>query len=402
MAKSIDIYGNEKRLKTAISTLKESKLNSEDKKDIKDFIDTMQAQGIKPIRLVKNVYVLKKLGLMKKIPYRKATKQDIIKIIGKIESNKDYAQWTKADFKIVLKRFFKWLKGNEEVYPEEVKWIKNKEPKNKLLPEELLTEEEIMKLVNAANHPRDKAFIFTLYESGARISEMLTLRIKHINFGEQVTWIMVNGKTGQRRIPLVAATPYLATWLNMHPLQKKPEAFLWTKIALRQQQGRSAEDEISYSTARKTLQKIFKKAKINKKFNPHLFRHSRATFLANHLTEAQLKELFGWVQSSDMASRYIHLSGRDVDNALLGVYGLRKKEEVNESKLKQRPCPRCKEGNPPNASYCFKCAAPLDVPTVQKAELERKTKEKAITKYMENPQVFFEKFQEYLSQQAKP
>jgi hypothetical protein len=34
-----------------------------------------------------------------------------------------------------------------------------------------------------------------------------------------------------------------------------------------------------------------------------------------------------------MASIYVHLSGRDVDNALLKVYGIKKPEEQEESQL---------------------------------------------------------------------
>ena len=35
-----------------------------------------------------------------------------------------------------------------------------------------------------------------------------------------------------------------------------------------------------------------------------------------------MKEHFGWVQGSEMAATYVHLSGRDVDNALLKLQGL--------------------------------------------------------------------------------
>lgn len=35
-----------------------------------------------------------------------------------------------------------------------------------------------------------------------------------------------------------------------------------------------------------------------KPVNPHHFRHSRATYLANYLTEAQMCEWFGWVHGS--------------------------------------------------------------------------------------------------------
>ncbi|WP_394344768.1 hypothetical protein [Salinigranum halophilum] len=54
--------------------------------------------------------------------------------------------------------------------------------------------------------------------------------------------------------------------------------------------------------------------------NPHHFRHSRATHLANWLTEAQLCEWFGWVQGSNVPARYVHLSGRDIDNAYLALF----------------------------------------------------------------------------------
>ncbi len=54
----------------------------------------------------------------------------------------------------------------------------------------------------------------------------------------------------------------------------------------------------------------------------HLFRHSRATELASYLTEAQMKQYFGWVRNSDTPSVYVHMGGRDVDRALLRYYGV--------------------------------------------------------------------------------
>ena len=34
-----------------------------------------------------------------------------------------------------------------------------------------------------------------------------------------------------------------------------------------------------------------------------------------------MKEYFGWTQASDTAAVYVHLSGRDVDSALLKLAG---------------------------------------------------------------------------------
>jgi hypothetical protein len=93
--------------------------------------------------------------------------------------------------------------------------------------------------------------------------------------------------------------------------------------------------------------------------NPHHFRHSRATYLANRYTEAQLCEWFGWVQGPDVPAKYVHLSGRDIDNAYYELHGLETPEEDDEDDTVQK-CPRCEELNEPNAAFCMRCGFALD------------------------------------------
>ena len=121
------------------------------------------------------------------------------------------------------------------------------------------------------------------------------------------------------------------------------------------------------------IKTLARKVGIRKRIHPHLFRHSRATSLAGKLTEAQMKEYFGWVQGSDMAATYVHLSGRDVDNALLKLHGLAKSEEEQEDRMKVRSCQRCKEYNSPIAKFCIKCGLPLDENFLAKVEKEIQT-----------------------------
>jgi len=91
------------------------------------------------------------------------------------------------------------------------------------------------------------------------------------------------------------------------------DAYLWCKVDTRQ--GDPTE-QISYQYIRlKILDRARSKAGIDKPVNPHHFRHSRATVLANHFTEAQMCEWFGWVPGSSVPGRYVHLSGRDIDRA---------------------------------------------------------------------------------------
>jgi ribosomal protein L37E len=73
-----------------------------------------------------------------------------------------------------------------------------------------------------------------------------------------------------------------------------------------------------------------------------------------------MKEYFGWVQGSDMASVYIHLSGRDVDNALLTkVYGIKTPEHSTKDKTSPVKCTRCGKENPFTHKFCGLCGLPL-------------------------------------------
>jgi integrase/recombinase XerD len=177
----------------------------------------------------------------------------------------------------VLKRFFKWLRDAEDEYPAEVRWLKTNIRKDRLsLPAEgdLLTPEEARQLVRVADHPRDKAFISALYESGGRIGEVATPLIRDVTFEKVGCRVMVNGKTGPRPILLVESAHYLATWLSMHPNRENRDAPLWVNIG-----NTKRGQPLQYGNVRKLLKTLFQKAGIKKRCNPHLFRHSSATTL---------------------------------------------------------------------------------------------------------------------------
>lgn len=353
----VDIHNYQRRAEQTLLRLDKLEMSSHNKQKIKEFYRHCATETIGLGKSQRYVNDLMRVAIWLNKDFNSCTKEDIENIIIDLDK-RDYSEWTKYGFKIVIKKFFKWLNGNEE-FPPEVKWLKIRQKNcNNKLPEELLTESEVKKLIECASKERDKAFISMLYETGCRIGEVLTLKIKNISFDELGARVSVFGKTGSRRVRIISSVSYLQSWLNKHPDRNNVEAFIWIR--------EDNNELIGYNRIRILLSRLAKKAGISKKVNPHSFRHSRASFLANYLTESQLKEVLGWDQASKMASVYVHLSGRNTDEAILRVYGreidVKKKDK---SVLHPKDCLRCQTSNETTHRYCKLCGMPLDKETQQ-------------------------------------
>lgn len=355
----LDVYHYDCVLERAVKRIKSNERISESQRRmILKFQKQCIADGLSAARVLRYLCDLPRLGEYLRKDFEQATKEDIVDVINQIERT-SLSPRTKLDFKSSIKKFYKWLNGGEE-YPEFVRWIKTGGKKNNnKLPEELLAEEEVKKLIETAHQPRDRAIISVLWESGCRVGEILSMQIKHVTFEKEFARITVQGKTGGRRVPLIDSVPYIAEWINNHPFKENPEAPLWVGLT-----SSGYNKPLEYGALRKMIMEIAKKSGIKKRVNPHNFRHSRATFLANHLTEAQMNKYLGWVGGSDMPAIYVHLSGRDVDDAILQMRGLKPKEEENvESSLKPRTCARCGLVNKATGRFCNRCGAVLDIQT---------------------------------------
>ena len=380
MEESAEIYNYERSLKRVIANLGASDIDSKNKATILEFNKHCLTNGYSLARAIKYIITLRMFARMLDKPFEEANKEDIFSLVQRIEQN-HYSDWTKHDYKAMLRIFYRWLRQTDDL-PEEVKWIRPGKRRKNVLPEELLTEEEVKRLVESASHPRDKALVLILYESGCRPGEILTLRIKHVQFDDYGAVLIVNGKTGHRRVRIIASAPALATWMDNHPHRDNPDSPLWVSIGVRNNGS-----ILKYNAMKELLKKIALKAGIKKRVYLYLFRHSRATKLATVLTEAQLKQHFGWVQDSRMASTYVHLSGRDVDSALLKLQGIRTEDEEKQEKISVIFCPRCKSKNSPTSRFCNVCGLCLDVKTAVQIDETREKADRLMDELVKNPKI---------------
>jgi len=280
---------------------------------------------------------------------------------------------SRATYASRIKAFYRWLfhgSWRRGPYPEIVQnieaSIKKRDYPFKSLSD-LLIEEEVVKLIEAASSERDKCLMAMLYDTAARPHEILKLRIGDLRLNEVYGEIVVSGKTGFRRLPLTFSLPYLRRWLNDHPEKDNPEAPLFPKRKL----GRGG-DRLTVMAVDALLKKLAQKAGIKKKVTAYILRHSRLTKLASVLREQQLKAFAGWTAGSKMPEIYVRLSGIDLDAAILEHHGITVKRKETILKVKQCGCGHV---NPPTAVFCEACHAPLDKAVIRQTfELEERVR----------------------------
>ena len=229
-----------------------------------------------------------------------ATKDDIVDYIL---SWSTATESTIATRKSILKKYFTWTGGVEIV-----KNLKIKMPRSKLRPEDILTPEDVDKLIDATPSHFYKCIIAVLWETGCRIGEARTLKIKDLR--ETDSGLIVSIPTLKNDFPcrnmvLLYSAQYVRNYLAYS--------------------GKIGDDiifDVERSTIHIMLQKIKKNAGIAKPVSPHKFRHARATQMVKQgYQEAIIRKMMGWTPTSPMIANYQHLCDSDVINAQIAMNG---------------------------------------------------------------------------------
>jgi integrase/recombinase XerD len=396
-----DIHNSEHRCELNKQKLKDSdKVSPENKDAIQRFINKSFAEGISKARVRKYITDFHSmLQLVDEIELLDADKEDLERLVAEIEQA-DYAEATKSDFKCVIKKFYKIMEGDGREYPDKVGFIDTTIDKSEQDMPDILDKEEIEEIIKACKNDRDRAMYKVLYEAGLRAGELMKLRVGDVSFVSSGVKLNVRGKTGNRKLLVVESERYLRNWLSKHPFENQRNAPLWVKVDGNNIDEKTPEEmAVKYGYMRINLKRKAAKAgiRVERKDNgnkssevyPHLFRHSRATHLATELTEAAMKEYFGWTQGSDMPQTYIHLSGRDIDNEIKQMYGL----EAEKEEKKEKQCSRCFKKYKGEENFCPRCGGPLDTIASREVEKLEDAGEKVIKEKMEglNKKELFER-----------
>ena len=264
--------------------------------------------------------------------------------------NQDYEQWTISGYKLFLRKFWIFINGDE--IPKNVRaLLKVKRPKdNDTKPDDLITEDEIKRLIEAAHSFRDKAVIQLLYDSGIRSEELRTLKLGDVEFLNDRMRLKVKGKTGSRIVIVLGdSMRILKDYINAYSIKDK-DAWLFP--------GQNG--SMTSAILQKILNVTARRAGVRHVY-PHLFRYTRATILAKTVSEAPLESQMGWVHGSNMTRVYVKLSLRDQEAAIMNAYTKGETETLKVKLESPRICPRCSYENSVNGGFCSQCGFNLNV-----------------------------------------
>jgi integrase len=290
---------------------------------------------------------------------------------------------TNRDYRIALRVFATHVTDGDDI-PDSVAWVPSSTSRSynpSPDPAEMLDwEADVLPMIEATLNARDAALIVVAWDSGARSSELLDLRVGDVTDHDYGLQITVDGKRGQRLITLIPSIPYLNRWLQDHPRRDDDTAPLWCTL----QSG----EELSYQMCRKIPREAADRADVFKPVTFTNFRKSSASHLASQgVNQAVLEDHHGWTQGSDVASRYVSVFADASDRALARAHGKDVADDEPEP-IAAVTCPRCEKETPRDESFCMWCNQAIDHGAVDEmAEKEESQRRELLAAAKDNPEL---------------
>ena len=166
-------------------------------------------------------------------------------------------------------------------------------PKIKKSVPVVLSKDEIRELFSYVSNQKHKLILMIYYSCGLRLSELLNLKVKEIDFNEKILWVRC-GKGGKDRMTIISDE--VLNLLNKHINGADKNNLVFPNVKLNK----------AYSP--RNIQYIIERAKIKSKLikdcHIHTLRHSFATHLLENSVDIRfIQELLG---HSDLSTTQIY------------------------------------------------------------------------------------------------
>ncbi len=176
-----------------------------------------------------------------------------------------------------------------------------KRPKKEKKIPTVLTKEEIKKLIEVIDTKKSKLMVSFMYACGFRVSELVNLKVKDLNFQEKIGSVR-QGKGKKDRVFNIPEFLLEDLKIQVEKQKELKQEYLFS----------GPKDKLSERNLQKIISKAGKRAGIQKDVHCHTLRHSFATHLLENGTDIRkIQELLG---HSDLSTTqiYTHISREEL------------------------------------------------------------------------------------------
>ncbi len=270
-----------------------------------------------------------------KIPFEEMSKRGIIKFKAYLSStSRQTAQHEQGEIKLssysinrilsALRSYLKFLSDMDYKSPVAADAVKLLKTEKKYA--QVAEMDELIKVIEAPmkfeEEPniklRNRAMLETLFATGMRISELLSLKREQL---DKTGRIYVMGKGKKQRF--VYLTPRAINHLQAY-LKTRVDNSPYVFIPYRGRNNADKNKKISANYLQMKIKRYRELLSINIPISPHSLRHGFATYLAeNGANPAAIQILLGH-ESLDTTTRYVHASDRYAEKVHTQFHPLRK------------------------------------------------------------------------------
>jgi integrase/recombinase XerD len=183
-------------------------------------------------------------------------------------------------------------------------------PKHPFCLPEVLSREEVERLIQGARSPLHRVWLLILYATGMRREELVRLKVSDIDSGRMLIHIRQGKGRKDRDVML---SPRLLEELRDYwrRVQPKPKTYLFPSKDPHQKRDLPMQAKSVFDA----VQQAARRAGLEKHVHPHTLRHSFATHLLESGADLRTIQLLLGHADLKTTSRYLHLSERHLKAA---------------------------------------------------------------------------------------
>jgi integrase/recombinase XerD len=178
---------------------------------------------------------------------------------------------------------------------------------------DVLTIDEVRRLVDAVRTPHNKAFFWTVYSLGLRLQEGLNLQVGDIDSARMVVHVHRGKGSKDRYVPL---PPRTLTVLRQYWVTHRHPDWLFPATGRDHAQAASATEPMARASVHGAIKKVVKELGFRKRVTIHTLRHSYATHLLEAGVNLRLIQQYLGHSSLNTTMVYLHLTTASQEQAV--------------------------------------------------------------------------------------